>query len=97
VGSWSFIMARPGLPDDVAYRLARALHRGESALGARLPQARETTAANTVAAVARPELLHRGSGGISSRSAARADGGGVRSYIPTFPLSECRNARPDPT
>jgi TRAP transporter TAXI family solute receptor len=60
VGSWSFIMARPGLSDDVAYRLARALHRGESALGARLPQARETTAANTVAAVASPELLHPG-------------------------------------
>jgi len=60
VGSWSFIMARPALPDDVAYRLARALHRGEAALGARLAQARETTAANTVAAVARPELLHPG-------------------------------------
>ncbi len=60
VGSWSFIMARPGLSDDVAYRLARALHRGESALGARLPQARETTAANTVAAVTRPDLLHPG-------------------------------------
>lgn len=60
VGSWSFIMARPTLPDEVAYRLARALHRGESALGARLAQARETTAANTVAAVARAELLHAG-------------------------------------
>ena len=60
VGSWSFIMTRPTLPDDVAYRLARALHRGEAALGARLAQARETTAANTAAAVARPELLHPG-------------------------------------
>ncbi|HTI54481.1 MAG TPA: TAXI family TRAP transporter solute-binding subunit [Verrucomicrobiae bacterium] len=60
VGSWSFIMARPTLADDVAYRLARALHRGEAALGARLAQARETTAANTVAAVARPEVLHPG-------------------------------------
>ncbi len=60
VGSWSFIMARPALGDDVAYRLARALHRGESALGARLAQARETTAANTVAAVTRPALLHPG-------------------------------------
>jgi uncharacterized protein len=60
VGSWSFIMARPALDDEVAFRLARALHRGEAALGARLPQARETTAANTVAAVARPELLHPG-------------------------------------
>jgi TRAP-type uncharacterized transport system substrate-binding protein len=60
VGSWSFVMARPTLADDVAYRLARALHRGEAALGARLAQARETTAANTAAAVARPELLHPG-------------------------------------
>ena len=47
-------------PTRSAYRLARALHRGEAALGARLAQARETTAANTVAAVARPELLHPG-------------------------------------
>ncbi|MGH7187417.1 MAG: TAXI family TRAP transporter solute-binding subunit, partial [Pseudomonadota bacterium] len=27
VGSWSLILARPGLPDDLAYRFARALHR----------------------------------------------------------------------
>jgi TRAP transporter TAXI family solute receptor len=60
VGSWSFIMARPTLADDVAYRLTRALHRGEAALGARLPQARETTAANTVAALTDPDLLHPG-------------------------------------
>ncbi len=60
VGSWSFIMARPTLPDDVAYRLARALHRGETALARRLPQARETTAANTAAAAPRPDLIHPG-------------------------------------
>jgi len=60
VGSWSFIMARPALADDVAYRLARALHRGEAALAARLPQARETTAANTVLAAPRPDLIHPG-------------------------------------
>jgi len=60
VGSWSFILARPGLPEETAYRLARALHRGEAALGARLPQARETTAANTVAAVPHPDLIHPG-------------------------------------
>ena len=59
VGSWSFIMARPTLADDVAYRLARALHRGEAKLAARLAQAGETTAANTAAA-ARAELLHPG-------------------------------------
>jgi TRAP transporter TAXI family solute receptor len=60
VGSWSFILARPTLPDDVAYRLARALNKGEAALAARLPQARETTAANTAQAAPRPELIHPG-------------------------------------
>ena len=60
VGSWSFILAAPTLPDDVAYRLARALHRGEADLARRLPQARETTAANTAAAATRAELIHPG-------------------------------------
>jgi hypothetical protein len=60
VGSWSFILARPTLAEDVAYRLARALHRGEAALARRLAQAGETTAANTVAAAPRLELIHPG-------------------------------------
>jgi hypothetical protein len=60
VGSWSFILVRPTLDDDVAYRLTRALHRAEDALGKRLKQARETTAANTVAAAPRLELIHPG-------------------------------------
>jgi len=60
VGSWSFVLARPDLSDDVAYRLARALHRGEAALARRLPQARETTAANTAAAAPRADLIHAG-------------------------------------
>jgi TRAP transporter TAXI family solute receptor len=60
VGSWSFILARPDLADDVAYRLARALHRGEAALARRLPQAEETTAANTLAAAPRLDLIHPG-------------------------------------
>jgi TRAP transporter TAXI family solute receptor len=60
VGSWSFIMARPTLAEDVAYRLARALHAGEAALAARLPQARETTAANTLAAAPTRDLIHAG-------------------------------------
>jgi TRAP transporter TAXI family solute receptor len=59
VGSWSFILTAPSLPEDVAYRLARALHLGEADLARRLPQAHETTAANTAAA-APPELLHPG-------------------------------------
>lgn len=60
VGSWAFVIARPGLPDETAYRLARALHKGEAAIAKRLPQARETTAANTVAAVPSTDLLHPG-------------------------------------
>jgi uncharacterized protein len=60
VGSWSFIMVRPTLDDEIAYRLARALHRGEATLGDKLAQARETTAANTAAAAPSLELIHPG-------------------------------------
>ncbi|HXP76246.1 MAG TPA: TAXI family TRAP transporter solute-binding subunit [Stellaceae bacterium] len=60
VGSWSLILARDDLEDALAYRLARALHRAEAGLAHRLPQARETTAANTVAAAPRIELVHPG-------------------------------------
>jgi uncharacterized protein len=60
VGSWSFVLARESLPDDVAYRLARTLHGAESALCKKLPQACETTAANTIAAAPRQELIHPG-------------------------------------
>lgn len=60
LGSWSFVLARPTLSDDVTYRLARALHRGEAALAEKLVQAKETTAANTAAAAPRPELIHPG-------------------------------------
>jgi TRAP transporter TAXI family solute receptor len=60
VGSWSFVLARPTLPDEVAYRLARAVHKGESTLARRLPQASETTAANTLAAAPSRDLIHPG-------------------------------------
>jgi len=60
LGSWSFVLARSTLSDDVAYRLARSLHRGESALQARQIQARETTAVNTIAAAPNIDLIHPG-------------------------------------
>ena len=60
VGSWSFVLARESLPDDVAYRLARTLHGAESALCKKLAQACETTAANTIAAAPNQELIHPG-------------------------------------
>lgn len=61
VGLWSFVLARAGLPDDTAYRFTRALHRGETALAARLAQGRYSTAANTAQEIPRAELLHPGS------------------------------------
>jgi uncharacterized protein len=60
VGSWSYVLAKPALPEAAAYLLARAIHRAESPLAARLEQARETTLANTIAAAPRPELIHPG-------------------------------------
>ena len=60
VGSWSFVLCSEKLPDEKAYLLARAIHRAEGPLGARLAQARETTAANTAAAAPRAELIHPG-------------------------------------
>lgn len=59
-GSWNFILARATLPEDLAYRLVRALHLGEAKLAARLPQARETTIRNTVSAALKRALIHPG-------------------------------------
>ena len=60
VGSWSYVLANKELKEDTAYLLARAIHRAEAPLAARLEQARETTRANTVAAAPRRELIHPG-------------------------------------
>ncbi len=60
LGSWSFIMARPGLPDDAGYRVAKTLHGAEAGIARRLAQGKETTAANTAAAAPRADLLHPG-------------------------------------
>jgi TRAP transporter TAXI family solute receptor len=60
VGSWSYVLAKPTLPEPAGYFLARAVHKGEAALAARLEQARETTMANTLAAAPRRELIHPG-------------------------------------
>ncbi len=60
VGSWSYVLARPDLPEQTAYLLARAIHRAEAPLAARLPQARETTMANTLKAAPGAELIHPG-------------------------------------
>jgi uncharacterized protein len=60
MGSWSFVLVRENLPDDVAYRLARTLHGVEATFCQKLAQACETTAANTVAAAPDVNLIHPG-------------------------------------
>lgn len=60
LGSWSFVLTREDLPDDVAYRLATTLHGAEATFCKKLAQACETTAANTIAAAPKPELIHPG-------------------------------------
>ena len=59
VGLWSLILVRPDLPDELVYRLARAIHQGEKALAERLEQGRYTAAQNTVTQVP-PGQLHSG-------------------------------------
>jgi TRAP transporter TAXI family solute receptor len=60
LGSWSFVLARADLADDIAYRLIRNLHENEAALCKKLAQACETTAANTFAAAPDPSQIHPG-------------------------------------
>jgi hypothetical protein len=60
VGSWSYVLARPTLDDEIAYRLARAIHRSYTALGKRVAQGSETTPQNTVAAAPRVVNIHPG-------------------------------------
>ncbi len=47
LGLWSLILARPDLPADVVYRVARAMHRGEAAMAGRLEQGRYSTSRDT--------------------------------------------------
>jgi uncharacterized protein len=46
IGSWSFVLARPGLDEAIAFRLAKALHELERQKPP--PQLRDTTARNTI-------------------------------------------------
>jgi uncharacterized protein len=60
VGSWPFVLCRASLPDEVAYRVARALHKGQAALNKKLDQAKESTLENTLAAAPTRDLIHPG-------------------------------------
>ncbi|HET7765708.1 MAG TPA: TAXI family TRAP transporter solute-binding subunit [Burkholderiales bacterium] len=60
LGSYSLVLASPSLPEDTAYRLARALHRGKAVIAARHAQGGESTLENTLAAAPRRDLIHPG-------------------------------------
>jgi TRAP-type uncharacterized transport system substrate-binding protein len=60
VGTWSLVLARPGLDEEAGYRLAQALHAAREDIARRLPQASETTGENTLAAAASPAMIHVG-------------------------------------
>jgi TRAP transporter TAXI family solute receptor len=60
VGSWSYVLARPTLSDDIAYALAKAIDKGHAAFVKKLDQAVETTPQNTASASPKPELIHPG-------------------------------------
>ncbi|GJD44886.1 hypothetical protein AFCDBAGC_2755 [Methylobacterium cerastii] len=51
VGSWSFIIARPGLDDIAVARLVRAIDRGRETLAQNYPQGRESDPRNLVSNV----------------------------------------------
>ena len=60
MGSWSFVLARPSLPDDIAYKLARALHKGEAAIARRLAQAQRDDGGQYGRGCPKRELIHPG-------------------------------------
>jgi uncharacterized protein len=60
VGSWSYILGRPDLDEDVAYRFARALALGREKLMRQVAQAAETLPENTLAASPKREQIHAG-------------------------------------
>lgn len=59
VGMWSFILARPGLPDGTARLFAEAVHKAGPVMAQKIEQARYTTPENT-AAMAPGGLIHPG-------------------------------------
>jgi TRAP transporter TAXI family solute receptor len=60
VGTWSYILARPDFPEEVAHRLAAAIDRARPGIASRLPQGRETTPENTLASVSDMRMIHPG-------------------------------------
>lgn len=90
VGLWSLILVRPGLDDDVAYRLARAIDLGHGKLVERLPQGVYTRAANTVRFVP-VERLHPGAARYFREIGLLAGKAGGAGITPAVPVERMRN------
>jgi TRAP transporter TAXI family solute receptor len=60
VGSFSFLLARADLPDELVYRLTKAIHKAQPELARRLTQGRDTLPENTWKAAGDPDRLHSG-------------------------------------
>jgi hypothetical protein len=59
IGTWSFLLARPDLPEDMGFRLASSLYKAER-LGALPKQLSQSTAKKTLAAISNPDQLSPG-------------------------------------
>jgi TRAP-type uncharacterized transport system substrate-binding protein len=59
VGTWAFLLARPGLDEEIGYRLAAALHMIERTASTSKALA-QTTASNTIVNLPGPEMLQDG-------------------------------------
>jgi len=59
VGLWSLILVKPDLADEVVYRVAKAIHQGETAMAKQLKQGSYTSAKNTVQQVS-VDRMHPG-------------------------------------
>lgn len=60
VGSYSFLLARADLPEELVYRLTKAIHHAQPELARRLTQGRDTLPKNTWKASGDPDRLHPG-------------------------------------
>ncbi len=69
VGTWSFILARPGFDDAIGRRLAALLYRADRT-GALSKHLAQSTAKNTLAAIPNPKVLQAGVAKYYSRAAA---------------------------
>jgi len=60
VGSYSYLLARADLPEDIAYSLTKAIHKAQPSLAARLKQGRDTLPENTWKAAGDADRIHPG-------------------------------------